>query len=151
MMYWSTYSLSVHTCWQDWVTSCQNCSHKWNILGTKTYSWSLKLENVVSCVNTIIRSEESPYTTKGELTHPVLEHRDSKTNFKLQYKIWVYKSCYDAITQLCKFVFDNPQFSGIRSTVRLRFRKCISGHHFHTIRKLANNDFQYHKEVIYNI
>ena len=40
--------------------------------------------------------------------------------------------------------------SVVRSTVRLRFRKSISGHHFQTIRKLANNDFQYHREVIYS-
>ena len=41
-------------------------------------------------------------------------------------------------------------FGCIWSTVRLRFRKSISGHNFQTIRKLANNDFQYHREVIYN-
>ena len=29
----------------------------------------------------------------------------------------------------------------VRSTVRLRFRKNIFGHHFQTIRKLAKNDF----------
>ena len=33
----------------------------------------------------------------------------------------------------------------VRSTVRLRFRKSVSEHHFHTIRKLAKNDFQYHR------
>ena len=32
----------------------------------------------------------------------------------------------------------------LRSTVRLRFRKSIAGHHFQNTRKLANNDFQYH-------
>ena len=39
----------------------------------------------------------------------------------------------------------------VGSTVRLRFRKSISGHHFQTIRKLAIIDFQYHREVIYSI
>ena len=39
----------------------------------------------------------------------------------------------------------------VRSTVRLRFRKSISRHHFQTIRKLANTDFQYHRGVIYSI
>ena len=34
----------------------------------------------------------------------------------------------------------------IWSTVRLRFRKRISGHNFQTIRKLANNDFQYNSQ-----
>ena len=32
----------------------------------------------------------------------------------------------------------------VQSTVRLRFRKSISGHHFQTIGKLAKTDFQYH-------
>ena len=32
----------------------------------------------------------------------------------------------------------------LRSTVRLRFRKSISGHNFQTIGKLASNDFDYH-------
>ena len=36
------------------------------------------------------------------------------------------------------------------SNVRLRFRKSISGHHYQTIRKFANNGFQYHREVNYN-
>ena len=35
----------------------------------------------------------------------------------------------------------------VRSTVRLRFRKSISGHHFQTIRTFANTDFQYHRGV----
>ena len=35
------------------------------------------------------------------------------------------------------------------SNVRLRFRKSMSGHHFQTIRKLANPD--YHRGVIYTI
>ena len=39
----------------------------------------------------------------------------------------------------------------IWSTVRVRFRKCISGYHYQTIRKLANTDFQYHRGVIYSI
>ena len=39
----------------------------------------------------------------------------------------------------------------IWSTVRLRFRKSISGHHFQTIRKLANTDFQYRRGIIYSI
>ena len=39
----------------------------------------------------------------------------------------------------------------VASTVRLRFRKSISGHYFQTIRKLANNDFQYYREGFYNI
>ena len=39
----------------------------------------------------------------------------------------------------------------VGSTVRLRFRKITSGHHFQIIRKLSKNDFQYHKEVIHNI
>ena len=38
----------------------------------------------------------------------------------------------------------------IWSTVRLRFRKSISGHHFQTIRKFANNGFQYQRDVNYN-
>ena len=37
------------------------------------------------------------------------------------------------------------------STVRLRFRKSISGHHFQTIGKLASNDFNYHTEVANSI
>ena len=37
------------------------------------------------------------------------------------------------------------------STVRLRFRKSISGHHFQNTRKFANNDFQYHRDVIYTV
>ena len=41
--------------------------------------------------------------------------------------------------------------SCIGNTVRLRFRKSISGHHFQTIRKLANNDFQYHRGFIHSI
>ena len=40
---------------------------------------------------------------------------------------------------------------GLRSTVRLRFRKSILGHNFQTIRKLVINYFQYHREVIYII
>ena len=40
---------------------------------------------------------------------------------------------------------------GLRSTVRLRFRKSILRHNFQTIRKLANKDFQYHREVIYSV
>ena len=39
----------------------------------------------------------------------------------------------------------------VRSTVRLRFRKSVSGHHFQTIRKLANTDLQYHRGVMYSI
>ena len=35
-------------------------------------------------------------------------------------------------------------FTMVRSTVRLRFIKSISGHHFQTIGKLASNDFNYH-------
>ena len=31
----------------------------------------------------------------------------------------------------------------IRSTVRLRFRKSIYGHHFQTIGRLASNDFDF--------
>ena len=34
--------------------------------------------------------------------------------------------------------------SVLRSTVRLRYRKSISGHHFQTIGKIASNDFNYH-------
>ena len=37
------------------------------------------------------------------------------------------------------------------STVRLRLKKSISGHHFQIIRKLANNDFQYQREGFYSI
>ena len=37
------------------------------------------------------------------------------------------------------------------STVRLKFSKSISGHHFQKIRSLAKNDFRYHREVINNI
>ena len=40
---------------------------------------------------------------------------------------------------------------GIRSAVRLRFRKSISGHHFQTIGKLASNDFNHHTEVVNSI
>ena len=36
------------------------------------------------------------------------------------------------------------------STVRLRLRKSISGFYFQTIRKLFNNDFQYHSKGIYS-
>ena len=38
----------------------------------------------------------------------------------------------------------------LRSTVMLRFRKSFSGHHLQNTRKFANNDFQYHRDVIYN-
>ena len=41
--------------------------------------------------------------------------------------------------------------SYLRSIVRLRYRKSISGHNFQTIRKLANTEFQYHIGVIYRI
>ena len=36
------------------------------------------------------------------------------------------------------------------STVRLRFRKSISENHFQTIKKISYDDFQYHREVIFN-
>ena len=39
----------------------------------------------------------------------------------------------------------------LRSAVRLRFRKSISGHHFQTIEKLASNDFNHHTEVVNSI
>ena len=39
----------------------------------------------------------------------------------------------------------------LKSTVRLRFRKSIAGHHFQNTRKLANNDFQYHRDIIYSV
>ena len=39
----------------------------------------------------------------------------------------------------------------VRSTVRLRFRKSISGHHSQTIGKLASIDFNYHTEVVNSI
>ena len=39
----------------------------------------------------------------------------------------------------------------IWSTVRLRFRKSIVGHYFLNTRKLANNDFQYHRDIIYSV
>ena len=39
----------------------------------------------------------------------------------------------------------------VGNTVRLRFSKSISGHHFQTIGQLANNDFQYHREGFYDI
>ena len=29
--------------------------------------------------------------------------------------------------------------------------KSVSGYNFQTIRKLANNDFKYHREIIYSI
>ena len=38
----------------------------------------------------------------------------------------------------------------IQSTVMLRFRKSISGHHLQNTRNFANNDFQYHRDVIFN-
>ena len=37
------------------------------------------------------------------------------------------------------------------STVRLRTRKSISGHHFQNSRKLDNKDLQYHRDVIYSV
>ena len=39
----------------------------------------------------------------------------------------------------------------LRSTVRLRFMKSISWHHFQTIVELAKTDFQYHRGIIYSI
>ena len=39
----------------------------------------------------------------------------------------------------------------IGSTVRLRFRKSIFGHHSQTIGKLASIDFNYHTEVVNSI
>ena len=39
----------------------------------------------------------------------------------------------------------------VQSTVRLRIRKNISGHHFQTIGKLASNDFSYHTDVFNSI
>ena len=61
--------------------------------------------------------------------------------------------------QILVFVKKNQSYIGniwsllleIGSTVRLRFRKSISGHHFQTIGKLASNDFNYHAEVVNSI
>ena len=39
----------------------------------------------------------------------------------------------------------------IEEALCLTFGKSISGHPFQTIRKLANNYFQYHREFIYDI
>ena len=43
------------------------------------------------------------------------------------------------------------KLEGVGSTVSLRFRKSIAGHHFQNTRKLANNDFQYHRDIIYSV
>ena len=43
------------------------------------------------------------------------------------------------------------RYRKVRSTVRLRFRKSISRHHFQNTRKFDNNDFQYHRDVIYSV
>ena len=48
------------------------------------------------------------------------------------------------------FFQQEREYSGVDWMDGLRFRKSISGHHFQTRRKLANNDFQYPREVIYN-
>ena len=40
-------------------------------------------------------------------------------------------------------------FKQLRSLVKLRFRKSISGNHFQTIGKLANYDFRCHKEFFF--
>ena len=75
----------------------------------------------------------------------------------------MYLHMWRASTLRTSFIASRPTFSipwisgteAIKyllwSTVRLRFRKSISGHNFQTIRKLDNNDFQHHREVIYSI
>ena len=39
----------------------------------------------------------------------------------------------------------------IGGTVTLRFRKSISRHNFQNTRKFYDNDFQYHRDVIYSV
>ena len=50
-----------------------------------------------------------------------------------------------------KTVILGPFVRVLRSTVRLRFRKSISGHNFQTIGKLPSIDFNYHTEVVNSI
>ena len=45
-------------------------------------------------------------------------------------------------------IFNAWTWKTIWSTVRLRFRKSISGHNFQNTRIYAKNDFKYHRDVI---
>ena len=47
-------------------------------------------------------------------------------------------------------VTSEAQLKLLQRTVSLRFKKSISGHHFKDTRKLANNDFQHNRGVIYS-
>ena len=70
------------------------------------------------------------------------------------FLVWIYfYMCFyrqmvrDSVFTVCGIFF----VYNIQSTVRLTFRKRISGHNFLTMIKPAYNDFQYHREVIYDI
>ena len=59
---------------------------------------------------------------------------------------------------MCKTICTNSillktdlQHVFVQSTVRLRFKKSISGHCFLNTRKFDNNDYQHHRYVIVSV